>query len=143
MLSLLSLAGLVAVVTAQADSACVTGSAVHMIIARASLEPVGPGILGNVSTLITQQLAGSDSVAVDYPATLDNYTISESMGVSAMKTLVMDYATKCPDSKMVLMGYSQGAQVTADLLCGTTEANFNTTAAISTDVMSKSRFPFY
>lgn len=140
MSTLLLLSGLLAATGAAAQNttaACVTGDAVHMIIARASLEAPGPGIIGNVATMVMSQLPGSDMEAVVYPATLENYPTSEAMGVSAMTTLVTDYASRCPSSKMVLMGYSQGAQVTMDVLCGTDETNFAVTKALSTDVSSK------
>lgn len=35
-----------------------------------------------------------------------------------MMTLIESYAQACPDGKIVLMGYSQGAQVVADTLLG-------------------------
>ncbi|KAH8897976.1 cutinase [Thozetella sp. PMI_491] len=121
---------------ASAQQNCTT-TGVHMIVARASTEKPGTGIIGAVATQVQQQIPGSDIVAVDYPATLDNYLTSESQGVSAMTKLVNDYAVACPNSKMVLMGYSQGAQVTADTLCGTSEANFNATQPVSAEIASK------
>jgi acetylxylan esterase len=78
-----------------------------MIVARASTESPGTGVIGQVAQQVAQQMPGSDIVAVDYPATLSNYQQSESQGVAAMTKLVMDYASACPSSKMVLMGYSQ------------------------------------
>lgn len=136
-------AGLVAAAAAQnASSTCVSGDAVHMIIARASLEPPGTGVIGNVSSRVAEQLPGSDVVAVEYPATLDNYQSSEAQGVAAMMKLVTSYASQCPDSRMILMGYSQGAQVTADVLCGTMEASFNTTEALSTSIQDKGKSSF-
>lgn len=53
------------------------------------------------------QIPGSDSVAVVYPATLQNYQSSESQGVSAMMSDIQGYVQACPNSKIVLMGYSQ------------------------------------
>jgi acetylxylan esterase len=53
------------------------------------------------------QIPGSDSYAVVYPATLQNYQSSESQGVSAMTSDIEDYVKACPNSKIVLMGYSQ------------------------------------
>jgi len=93
-------------------------SGVHIIVARASGEQAGQGIIGQVATSITQRVPGSDSVAVNYPATLYNYQNSESAGVTAMTNLVTQYVASCPDAKIVLMGYSQGAQVVADTLIG-------------------------
>lgn len=144
MVALLLLTGLVAAtVTAQNSSsaACVTGDSVHMIIARASLEPPGPGIIGQVATKVVQQLPGSDSEAVVYPATLANYTTSEAAGVAAMTALLTGYASRCPASKIVMMGYSQGAQVAADVMCGTDDgAVFQRTAAVATAVQDKGSF---
>lgn len=141
MLSLALLSGLLAAAAAQnssSSSACVTGDAVHMIIARASQEPPGTGVIGQVATQVQAQLPGSDVVAVEYPATLANYTASEGAGVTAMTALATEYAGRCPDSKMVLMGYSQGAQVAADVLCGTDDGDtFNMTQALPEDVARK------
>lgn len=44
------------------------------------------------------------------------------------------YQACCPDSKMVLLGYSQGAQVTADFLCGTSEVGFPASEAYASQV---------
>ncbi|KAL1851392.1 hypothetical protein Daus18300_012573 [Diaporthe australafricana] len=139
MITPLLLAGLAAAAAAQNTSsqACVTGNAVHMIVARASLEPVGFGVLANISTRVMQELPGSNAEAVVYPATLDNYPASEGAGVAAMTQLANSYAQACPASKMVLMGYSQGAQVTADVVCGSTVSGFATTQAVSTTVTDK------
>ncbi|TVY84417.1 Acetylxylan esterase [Lachnellula suecica] len=41
-----------------------------------------------------------------------------------MTKLVTDYISSCPDSKIVLMGYSQGAQVVADTLIGSSTSGF-------------------
>jgi hypothetical protein len=86
-------------------SSCATG--VHIIVARASGEQQGEGIIGQVATDVVNQIPGSDSVAVDYPATLENYESSESQGVTAMANLIEQYTSSCPNSKIVLMGYSQ------------------------------------
>ncbi|CAL3967986.1 unnamed protein product [Diplocarpon coronariae] len=110
-------------------TACATG--VHMIVARASTEKPGQGIIGAVAAQVQEMVPGSDSEAVDYPATLTDYLKSEASGVSAMTKLIQDYAVRCPGSKMALMGYSQGAQVIGDIMCGTSEANFNSTPPLS------------
>lgn len=41
---------------------------------------------------------------------------------------------------MVLLGYSQGAQVTADFLCGRSEAGFGPTPAYATQVVADREF---
>ncbi|KAJ0152673.1 Acetylxylan esterase 2 [Colletotrichum tanaceti] len=98
------------------QKACATG--VHMIVARASTERPGTGVIGRVASNIQAQIPGSEIEAVDYPAELNPYAPSQQAGVKAMTKLVKDYAAACPQSKMVLLGYSQGAHVTADILCG-------------------------
>lgn len=143
MIKPLLLSGLAAVAAAQSTTntsssqACVSGNAVHMIVARASLEPPGFGVLANISTRVIQELPGSNAEAVVYPATLDGYQNSEGQGVTAMTQLINSYAQACPNSKMVLMGYSQGAQVAADTVCGSTISGFAQTKAIPTTITDK------
>lgn len=136
-----------------ANTTCATG--VHMIVARASTEKPGEGIIGAVATQVQQQVPGSDSEAVDYPATLTNYTFSESAGVAAMNQLIKSYVARCPSSKIALLGYSQvtslslpakeemlildqGAQVVGDVMCGTGEKFFNQTSALSSSLSKNS-----
>jgi acetylxylan esterase len=88
-----------------ANTACASG--VHMIVARASTEPPGEGIIGGVAAQVQQSMPGSDSEAVDYPATLTDYLNSEASGVAAMKQLIQSYVTRCPNAKIALLGYSQ------------------------------------
>ncbi|TNY23014.1 cutinase [Rhodotorula diobovata] len=80
------------------NPACVSGDAVHIIVARASTELPGEGIIGQVATMVKAQLPGSTSEAISYPATLYPYLSSEAAGVSAMT--------------------SAGAHVVGDALCG-------------------------
>jgi hypothetical protein len=116
---------------------CSTG--LFMIVARASVEKPGTGIIGAVAQNVSAQIAGSSIVAVDYPATLTDYVKSETSGVAAMKDLVLDYYAACPKGKMVLMGYSQGAQVTADVACGATELTFPSTTGLAKNVTDNSK----
>jgi len=128
-----------------ANTTCTSG--VHMIVARASTEAPGEGIIGAVATQVQQSVPGSDAEAVDYPATLTDYLNSEASGVAAMTKLIQSYVARCPNSKIALLGYSQvfcyamgegyvlicvqGAQVVGDVLCGTGEKFFNGTSALS------------
>lgn len=110
---------------------CPTGNGIAIIVARGSTEPPGTGSIGNISSNAAEQLTGSIVLAVDYPATLSNYSSSEEQGVASATKLIQDYNKKCPGKKLVLMGYSQGAQVMTDVLCGTSEEGFNTTAPVA------------
>ncbi|ESZ99123.1 carbohydrate esterase family 5 protein [Sclerotinia borealis F-4128] len=124
------------------NASCVGTGAMHMIVARASTEAPGEGIIGSVATMVKAALPGSDSEAVVYPATLTQYQSSEASGVAAMTKLILDYAAKCPSSKIAVLGYSQGAQVAADVMCGTSETGFNISsssplsAAVSNNVVA-------
>lgn len=40
------------------------------------------------------------------------------MGVANLKKAIGAYTQQCPQSKLVLMGYSQGGAVLVDTLCG-------------------------
>jgi hypothetical protein len=88
-----------------ANTTCASG--VHMIVARASTEAPGEGIIGAVATQVHQSVPGSDAEAVDYPATLTDYLNSEASGVAAMTKLIQSYVARCPNSKIALLGYSQ------------------------------------
>jgi hypothetical protein len=110
------------------SSSNTTCASLHMIVARASLEAAGEGIIGAVVTQVQSSIPGSDSEAVIYPATLNNYVSSESAGVAGMQSLITSYEARCPSSKIALLGYSQGAQVVGDVLCGTSETLWNSTA---------------
>ncbi|KAL8411651.1 hypothetical protein RB596_001068 [Gaeumannomyces avenae] len=112
-------------------------SGVHVIVARASEELPGPGIMGKVAEDVVSKIPGSDFVAVDYPAKLSDYKASQKAGVVAMSALISDYTAACPEGKLVLMGYSQGAHVVADIVCGASEDTFDRASAISDDKSSK------
>ena len=94
-------------------------SDVHIIATRASTERPGAGIIGSLVNAV--ESASDQSISTDttdYPATLANYNSSESQGVAALTELVEAQVQQCPDQKLVLMGYSQGAHVTGDVLAG-------------------------
>lgn len=97
--------------TPRADCSNITctpsAGAAHVIVNRASTEAPGTGVLGSVAESIVASCPGSDIVANPYPALLDPYLESETAGVGNLTDIVLEYETCCPDSKMVLLGYSQ------------------------------------
>lgn len=108
------LAGAMASPVAAPASGC---AAVHIITARASTEAPGEGIIGAVvSNVVTRSTQTVSREAVDYPALLFPYDPSEQAGATAMKSLLAAKTAACPNTKIVLMGYSQGAQVSGDVL---------------------------
>ncbi|CEJ91396.1 hypothetical protein VHEMI07112 [[Torrubiella] hemipterigena] len=99
---------------------CVPG--LYMIVARGSLEPAGEGRIGAITKAVKAQVPGSSSVAVDYPATIVSGTLyPESVyeGIIDAKKKVHNYVATCgDDSRIVLIGYSQGGNVISDMLAG-------------------------
>lgn len=96
---------------AGADEGCPD---VEVIFARGTFEPPGVGGIGQafVDELRAQpQLVGKsvDVYAVNYPASLQFSTAAD--GVIDASNRVRDMAARCPNTKMVLGGYSQGAAV--------------------------------
>ncbi|KAE8334309.1 hypothetical protein BDV24DRAFT_170326 [Aspergillus arachidicola] len=100
-------------------------SPIHLFIARGTTEPPGDGMMHSLAQRIITDLGldSADREAIDYPATgLGNYTAymdSVSKGSEAIALQVTNYANHCATSKLVLLGYSQGAQIIGDALCGT------------------------
>jgi cutinase len=100
--------GATAVASAQAD-AC---PAVQVVFARGTGEPDGTGRVGEAFVDALRPLVKGKSVAVyavNYPATRDFLRAAD--GANDASLFVQNIATTCPDTKIVLGGYSQGAAV--------------------------------
>ncbi|HEV7421279.1 MAG TPA: cutinase family protein [Mycobacterium sp.] len=82
---------------------------VEVVFARGRLEPAGAGQIGNdfVSTLRQKTGKNVNLYAVRYPA--DNEI---DVGANDMSQHVQSTAANCPDTRIVLGGYSLGAAVT-------------------------------
>ncbi|KAA8571915.1 hypothetical protein EYC84_001864 [Monilinia fructicola] len=79
-LSLTTLASAAGYYPRASTGGCVGDGAVHMIVARASTEPAGEGIIGSVATMVKKQLPGSDSEAVGANVAADVMCGSSGMG---------------------------------------------------------------
>ena len=113
-LILASVAVAAAVPTTVAPSAAAAPcSDVAVVFARGTNEPVG---LGTVGGPFVDDLRGRvapktvEGLPVDYPASND-FNTSTPAGVEAARALIESTAANCPDTKVVLGGYSQGAAV--------------------------------
>lgn len=124
--------------TEAADQPATTCVDVAIITARASNEAPGEGITGNLVTQIINSSTQTISrAAVDYPATLNNYASSSLQGINALKTQLTNEVTNCPNEKIVLLGYSQGAHVVLDVIGGGQGGSLGTaTAPISSTISS-------
>ncbi|GAA5198416.1 hypothetical protein GCM10023322_71770 [Rugosimonospora acidiphila] len=114
-------------------------AAVQIITARASTEAPGEGISGSLVTQIVNSSGQTVARAsVSYPATLTNYAASSAQGVAALKQQLTSQVQRCPNQKIVLVGYSQGAHVVGDVLGGGGGGTLGaTTAPVSSTVASK------
>jgi cutinase-like protein len=112
---------LVATVSAVAGSAVVAAPAnaapcpdVEVVFARGTFEPPGVGATGQAFVDSLRAKAGDKSVdvyPVNYPASLDFATAAD--GVVDASNKVRDTVANCPNTKIVIGGYSQGAAVAA------------------------------
>ncbi|KAJ9608349.1 hypothetical protein H2200_007337 [Cladophialophora chaetospira] len=97
---------------------------VRIFSARGSNEPYpgrGGEMLGALCYLFEQEGVSCDYEDVVYPANISwsgIYCESANAGSYAGQAQLTDYVDRCPDSKVVLMGYSQGADVVGDMLGG-------------------------
>ena len=100
--------GASSIASAQADPC----PAVQVVFARGTGEPDGTGRVGEAFVEALRPLVGGKSVAVyavNYPATRDFLRAAD--GANDASAFVQNTVTTCPDTKIVLGGYSQGAAV--------------------------------
>lgn len=102
-----ALARLASSQTTDCSSLTCTTSGGHIIVTRESDAPSGTSAMNIIALGVANQCPGSDIAETPYPAELDPYLSSEQEGVGNLTELVLDYQSCCPDSKIVLMGYSQ------------------------------------
>jgi cutinase len=86
---------------------------VDVTFARATTEPPGVGVLGQEFIDALRSDVGGRSIgvyAVNYPATFD-FVPSTNAGTGDANAHVTSMIANCPNTKLVLGGYSQGAMV--------------------------------
>jgi acetylxylan esterase len=92
---------------------------VHLFVARGTTELPGDGSIGSLAQLVLQANPGATKESIDYPANTDpTYIASVTSGIEAVTEQVTSYVSACPNSTLVLIGYSQGAQIILNALCG-------------------------
>ncbi|MGU3498077.1 cutinase family protein [Mycobacterium sp. C31M] len=98
--------------TAPTAAAAPECSDVEVIFARGTDEPAGIGKIGKAFVDTLKPMLKNTSIttyAVKYPATWD--FMKAAIGANDMSKRVQATAARCPDTKIVLGGYSQGAAV--------------------------------
>lgn len=87
---------------------------VHVFGARETTAPPGMGTAGSIVDAIVQAHPGATSEAIDYPACGGQaqcggvaYEASAQQGTQATASAVNGFNERCPDTELVLIGYSQ------------------------------------
>lgn len=124
-------------VAAQPAGAQATCTPVEVVIARESGSSQGSSwVLTGLARSISTRLGGRTSTYhVNYPASY-NFLSSVPQGVTDMVRHLNEQATRCPDQKFVLLGYSQGAMVGGDALAAPRDRTFGPAEALSGEAAS-------
>lgn len=98
---------------------------VHVFGARETTVSQGYGSSATVVDLVTAKYSGATSEAIVYPACGGqascggiSYGDSVNNGTNAVTDAVNSYVASCPDTQIVLVGYSQGGQIMDNAFCG-------------------------
>ena len=105
---------------------------VELVFARGTFEAPGVGGTGQAFVDSLQSKLGGKSLEVypvNYPASLDFQTAAD--GVIDASNKVQATAAECPDTKIVLGGFSQGAAVAGYLTADSVPAGFQMPAGLT------------
>jgi acetylxylan esterase len=98
---------------------------IHVFGARETTVAPGYGTSKTVVDLILREYPGSTSEAISYPACGGQsscggiqYGASAAQGTTAVANAVNSYHQRCPNTQIVLVGYSQGGQIMDNAVCG-------------------------
>jgi acetylxylan esterase len=81
---------------------------IHVFGARETTAPPGFGSSQTVVNLVLDAFPGATSEAIVYPAAGgNNYSSSVTAGIKAVADQTTAFATRCPNARIVLVGYSQ------------------------------------
>ncbi|KAI1147632.1 carbohydrate esterase family 5 protein [Nemania diffusa] len=94
-------------------------SRLHIFGARETTAPPGFGTASTVVDLIKRVYPDASTESIIYPAAGGSlYGASVAAGVHAVAGQTNAYFQNCPNSVLVVVGYSQGAQIVDDAFCG-------------------------
>ncbi|KAF1820559.1 carbohydrate esterase family 5 protein [Dissoconium aciculare CBS 342.82] len=103
-------------VSAQAQT-CYSGINIFTARGTGEVPPTGLGIEGTHINAVLDAVPNSHATVIEYPATFGNSSVPA--GVQDSNEKIAAYLDACPTSKIVVMGYSQGAVVQGLVLTGT------------------------
>ncbi|EUC30311.1 carbohydrate esterase family 5 protein [Bipolaris zeicola 26-R-13] len=97
----------------------------HIFVVRGSDEPY-PGRLGNLTQQVCSAIGGTAKCGyedVEYPSkssawSKTSWCDSATKGAKNGQQQMRAYSEKCPDSKLIVLGFSQGGSVAQDMLGG-------------------------
>jgi cutinase len=118
--------------SAQARAADDSCASVEVVFARGTFEAPGVGATGQAFVdALNARLPGKtvDVYAVNYPASLDFGQAAD--GIADASNRIETIAASCPNTKIVLGGYSQGAAVAGYTTTDTVPAGFALPAGIT------------
>lgn len=108
---------------------------VYVFGARETTAPAGYGTSSGLVNQIVAAYSGAQSAAISYPACGGqsscggvSYDSSVTQGTAAVVSAVNSLNSRCPSTKIVLIGYSQGGQIMDNALCGGAGATLTGTA---------------
>jgi len=120
---------------------CTPCDDVHFFLARGNNEPY-PGRQGDLVAATCDGLASCGYENLIYSALFTDLSCQSTYdGAVAGHTQLTSYAERCPDSKLILAGYSQGGQIVADILGGGGGVSFNGCIQPSTPALDPNTSP--
>lgn len=120
---------------------CTPCEDVHFFLARGNNEPY-PGRQGDLVAATCDGLSSCGYEDLIYSALYTDLSCQTTYdGTLAGFSQLTAYAERCPDSKLILAGYSQGAQIVTDILGGGGGKSFNDCIQPSTPALDPKTSP--
>ncbi|KAI1313169.1 cutinase-domain-containing protein [Xylaria venustula] len=114
---------------------------IYVFGARETTVASGYGTAGGLVNDVLAAYPGSQASPIDYPACGGqascggiSYDQSAAQGTTAVISAVTSLNSRCPSTRIVLIGYSQGGQIMDNALCGGSGATLTGTALAAVKV---------